>query len=535
MARAWRMEELVRGWALAGIAFSQGLLYCGALAEDSKEPPMFRGGGWMGVILAFSGILMGTLSARAQSEAAVAGAGQSGQPGDTYAWLEEVSSPRAMAWVKAENARTDTVLKAGPRYQANFEAALAAAEDPHRLPVPILTGDEIYNQWQDAKNPRGLLRKTSMAEYRSADPHWTTVIDFEALGKSEGVGWVSNGLNCLYPEDEYCMVELSEGGEDATTQREFDLKTGRFVDGGFVAAHSKQNVAWVDKDTLLIARDWGPGTMTNSGYPFVVKEWKRGTPLDRAKEVFRGQATDERGAEGIVLQDAQGHQVTMVRRGVTFFEAEYFLRTPRGMEKLAMPSRAEVSGLLEGRLLVRLHSDWAVGGHSLAQGSLLEMKLGEVMRDSAHLKPEPVFTPTTQEFLESAATTRDRLVVETLDHVQGRAYVYSPGAHGWTRQRLGLPENVTVTILTTGDLNNRFFLGIESFLRPPSIWLGDAIGGTVAETKTQPPLFDGSRDTVTQNEATSKDGTKIPYFVVHPKGHGDGRVAPDAADGVWRI
>ena len=468
-----------------------------------------------GAALAFAAVLVGTTSLLAQSGPA---ATDLGQPGDKYTWLEDVSSPRSMEWVKAENARTAGVLQADPRYGANFAAALTVAEDPHRLPVPSLRGDEVYNQWRDAKNPRGLLRKTSLADYSSADPHWQTVIDFDALGKAEGVGWVSKGLNCLYPDDQYCLVSLSAGGEDATTDREFDLKTGKFVAGGFVAPHSKQNVAWVDKDTLLIARDWGPGTMTNSGYAFVVKEWKRGTPLDAAKEIFRGQPTDQVGSEGLELNDAQGHSVTLIRRGVTFFEAQYYVRTPRGIEQLMMPAKVDVNTLLDGRLLVELHADWTIGGRTLPQGSLVELNLSEVMKDPAHLKPKPVFTPTTQEFLQRAAATRDRLVVETLDHVQGRAYVYTPGANGWTKQRLSLPDNVSVAIVTTGELNNRFFLGINSFLKPPSVWLGDARQGTVAETKTQPALFDASKDTVDQYEATSKDGTKIPYFVVHPTG-----------------
>lgn len=470
-------------------------------------------------LLVLVGVLIGTTQVLAQSGPPVSNLATPSlsQPGDKYTWLEDVSSPRSMAWVKAENAHTAAVLKADPQYQPNFDAALTVAEDPHRLPMPILRGDEVYNQWRDAVNPRGLLRKTSLAEYGTADPHWQTVIDFDALGKAEGVGWVSKGLTCLYPGDQYCIVSLSAGGEDATTDREFDLKTGKFVPSGFIAPHSKQEVTWVDKDTLLIARDWGSGTMTNSGYAFVVKEWKRGTPIGSAKEIFRGQSTDQVGSQGTVLHDAQGQSVTLIRRGVTFFEAQYYIRTPHGVKRLEMPSKADVDTLLEGRLLVELHTDWTTHGQTLPQGSLVELKLSEVMKDPAHLKPKPVFTPTAQEFLQGASSTRDCLVIETLDHVQGRAYIYKAGAHGWTKQRLNLPENVSVDTVTTGELDNRFFLAINSFLTPPSVWLGDASQAAAAKTKSGPALFDASKDTVEQFEATSKDGTKIPYFVVHPK------------------
>lgn len=437
---------------------------------------------------------------------------------DKYAWLEDVSGPRSMAWVNAENAKTDAVLKADSRYRPNFDAALTVAEDPHRLPLPNLRGDDVYNTWRDAKNPRGLLRKTTVTSYLTPDPQWQTVLDLDALGKAEGVGWVSKGQSCLYPYDQYCIEALSAGGEDATTGREFDLRTGKFVSGGFVSAHSKQSIAWVDKNTLLITRDWGPGTITTSGYPFVVKEWKRGTPLDSATEVARGASTDQLETTAAVLHDAQGHSVTLIRRGVTFFDSQTFVRTGKGVERLMLPPKAEVIGLLQGRLLVHLHADWPLGGSTVPQGSLVELNLAEVLKDPGRLHPAPVFTPTAQEFLQEASTTRDRLVLATLEHVQGRAYVYTPGPHGWTSQRLALPQNVAVEIESTGTVTNRFFLTVKSFLLPPAVWLGDAMQSTIHEAKSQPALFNASQDTVDQYEATSKDGTKVPYFVVHPKG-----------------
>ena len=472
------------------------------------------------LVLATLGVLLSASHGRAQTMNQPGGpsTAPNGQPDDKYTWLEDVSGARSMDWVKAENAKTDAVLKADPQYQPNFDAALTVAQDPHRLAIPILRGGDVYNQWRDAANPRGLLRKTSVADYLTDTPHWQPVIDFDALGKAEGVSWVGHGTNCLYPGDQFCIVSLSAGGEDAATEREFDLKTGKFVPGGFTSPHSKQNVAWLDKDTLLIARDWGPGTITNSGYPFVVKEWKRGTPLDSAKEMARGSVTDQVGTSPEVLHDAQGHSVALIRQGVTFFDAQTFVRTGKGVERLMLPPKADVEGLLDGRLLVHLHADWPLGGNTLPQGSLVELKLSDVMKDPAHLKPSPVFTPSADEFLQEASTTRDRLILTTLQHVQGRAYVYTLGASGWTKQPLSLPPNVAVEIVTTNNTDNRFFLRLTSFLMPPAVWLGDASKGTLSEAKSQPPLFDSSKDTVEQFEATSKDGTKVPYFVVHPKG-----------------
>jgi prolyl oligopeptidase len=440
-------------------------------------------------------------------------------PADKYIWLEEVNSPRAMDWVKAENARTAKVLEADPRFATWTGEALKVSEDPSRLPTPDLRGNEVYNLWNDQTNPRGLVRKTSLADYNSPTPHWQTVLDVDALGKKENTSWVLHGLDCLYPGDHYCMAQLSVGGEDASTDREFDLKTSQFVDGGFVAPHSKQNIAWEDKDTLLVARDWGAGTMTASGYPFVVKEWKRGTPLDSAQEVFRGQP-DDISASGFAMKDAQGDHATLFIRRVSFFEARYWIRTPAGLKEVSVPHKAELAGLIAGRMLIHLHEDWTPnsGGPTFAQGSLLAVRLSEAERDPAHLKPVIIFAPTADEFLDGFATTHARLLVTTLKHVLGRAYVYTPaGKEGWTHQELAVPDNSTVDIATASDTNESFFLTTEGFLTPPALLAGDAATGQLTPSKSQPPLFDASQETVEQLYATSKDGTKVPYFVVHRK------------------
>jgi prolyl oligopeptidase len=440
-----------------------------------------------------------------------------GLPPDKYIWLEEVNSAQAMAWVKAENERTAKIMEADPRLAPWTDEALKVSEDPSRLPMPDLRGDLVYNVWHDATNPRGLVRKTTVADYNSANPHWQTVLDVDALGKKENTSWTLQGFSCLYPGDRYCMVSLSVGGEDASTGREFDLKTDTFVDGGFMAPHSKQNTAWEDKDALLVARDWGPGTMTASGYPFVVKEWKRGTPLDSAKEIFRGQPSDI-SVGGFVMHDAQGDQATVVRRGVSFFEQEYLVRTAAGFQKLGIPHKAELGGLLAGRMLIQIHEDWTPtpGGTAFVQGSLLAVRLADAERDPAHLHPVVVFAPTADEFLDGVATTHSRLIVTTLKHVLGRAYVYTPtGKDGWTHQPLAVPDNSSIDIVTASDTNESFFVSTESFLAPPALLAGDAATGVLTPSRSQPPLFDASQDTVEQLYATSKDGTKVPYFVVH--------------------
>ena len=444
---------------------------------------------------------------------------QSSDTEDKYIWLEQATSPRAMEWVKAEDARTAKILEADPRFAIYTEEALKVSEDPHRLPIPSLRGDEVYNFWNDAKNVRGLLRKTTLEDYSKPEPDWKTVLDIDALDKAENTSWVFHGADCLYPYDEYCTVNLSVGGEDASTAREFDLKQDKFVDGGFVSPHSKQDITWVDKTTVLIARDWGAGTMTKSGYPFVVKEWKRGTPLDSAKEVFRGEPSDI-SARGFVFQDAQGDRLEGFQRGVSFFEDRYWIKTPGGLKELALPRKARPAGVLAGRLLVEIRENWTPsgGGSQVGEGSLVALRLADIERDPEHLKPTIVFAPTVDEFLQGSATTRSRLIVVTLKHVLGRAYVYAPtGKDGWTKTALDVPDNSSINVVAASDTTETFFLNSQGFLTPPSLLQGDASTAKLKPSRSQPPLFDASQDTVEQLYAKSKDGTKVPYFVVHRK------------------
>ncbi len=445
-------------------------------------------------------------------------AGMAALPADKYLWMEDQHGSRALAWVRDEDARSLRVLESDPHYASFYAQALRITESPTRLPTPEQHGAEIYNLWRDAGHVNGIYRKASLISYLSDHPVWQTVIDYDALGRQDKVNWVAHGLNCLYPGDRYCMVALSSGGEDADSQRELDLRSGQFVRGGFVLSRSKQDVSWEDKDTLLIARDWGPGSMTTSGYPFIVKRWRRGTPLSSAQEAFRGEASDM-SASGETLHDARKHSLTVFTRRISFFQTRTFIQTAAGLQELKIPARSQIDGLLDGRLLVEINEDWTPEGQlqTFSRGSLLELKLSQVLKDPSSLKPAIVFAPTADEFLQSVDLTRSRVLITTLKHVQGEAYIYSPSILGWSHRELPVPQNVSVQVVSTSDSDDNFFLELNGFLTPPSLLFGDAGQGTLRNVRSEPAQFDAAQDVVEQYQATSRDGTQIPYFIVHPK------------------
>ena len=360
---------------------------------------------------------------------------------DPYLWLEDIEGDRAMQWVKAHNVKSLGTLQGDPRYEQLHADALRIVEATDRIAMPDIRGHTIYNFWQDPTHVRGILRRTTPASYRSATPDWELVLDVDWLSARDGANWVYHGTTCLRPEERHCLVALSDGGKDADEMRELDLVTKQFVDGGFRLPESKGSATWIDANTVLVWRDFGPGTLTKSGYPFVVKRLERGQPLDRAVEVFRG-APDDVSANAFTLRDADGRlQAVLASRNITFYEGEiWLLRDGAPPVQLPFPKRNGIRGLVDGQLVFTTEIAW----NGFETGDLLAYDLAALKADPAAAKPQLVLRPGPREAIEGVTVTRNTLVVNLSENVKGAAYVYRHGATGWTRTRLALPDNATI-------------------------------------------------------------------------------------------
>jgi prolyl oligopeptidase len=432
---------------------------------------------------------------------------------DPYIWLEDKDGAKPLAWVEAENAKTLPRLQSDPRYGTFYAEALAIASAKDRIPMPSQLYGRIYNFWRDADHPQGIWRWTTEASYAQPQPQWTTVLDLDSLSKAEGKKWVWKGASCLHPEERLCLVALSEGGEDAISYREFDLATGQFVAGGFALPKSKQGASWLDKDTLLVSRDWGQGTMTASSYPFVVKLVKRGQSLDAAQEIFRGQPTDQLGTYAGVITDGQGNRLVAIERRITFFGGETHVWTPEGAKKLDIPARTSPVGMVAGQVLFQTSDPWG----AVTAGSVASAPLAEVQANA--IRPVVLFAPTPRQSVDEVVTTKNHVVLIYNDNVRGRASVYTPGKAGWTSKPIALPDNVSLGVASADDKSNHGYLTVTGFLTPTTLLPLDAATASAARpVKTLPAKFDASNLVVEQHEATSIDGTKVPYFIVHKKG-----------------
>ncbi|GGD48683.1 prolyl oligopeptidase family serine peptidase [Erythrobacter arachoides] len=436
---------------------------------------------------------------------------------DPFIWLEETRSDRALEWVGRENARTVAALESDPRFEELKAEALAIFDAEDRIPGVGFTHYGMVNFWQDANNPKGILRRTTLESWRTDTPEWETILDVDALAAAEGKEWVYQGFSCLPPNGTRCLVSLSDGGKDASVVREFDLETLSFVEGGFELPESQGSADWVDQDTLLVGRDFGEGTLTDSFYPFTTREWRRGTPLSEAREIFRGESGDV-SAGAYLLRDTAGTvHGRMAYRGLSFHERAYYFEVDGEWVPLEIPAKAGPAGIVDGHMLFSTDVEWNDGTQTFPADSLIAVDLEAFKADPNNVTRTLVWAPGERQTRQGSASTANSLYVSLLDNVRGQVLKFDYENGAWRSQRIALPENATVGIATASDETDQIMFTSTDFLSPGTYYYAEN-GVDPVPVKEAPARFDAEGMTIEQYEATSADGTRIPYFLVRPAG-----------------
>jgi prolyl oligopeptidase len=433
---------------------------------------------------------------------------------DPYLWLEEVTGEKALAWAREQNAKSTGELEQMPGFAPLRDRLRGILDSKEKLPYVEKRGAFYYNFWRDAQNPKGMLRRTTLADYKKKQPTWETVLDLDALAKAENENWVYAGITCVYPSYERCMVSMSRGGGDTHVTREFDVVTKQFVKDGFTLPAFKSRVAWKDRDTLYVGTDFGEGSLTSSGYPRIVKEWKRGTPLGAATTVYEGQVSDV--SVGAVRVWDHGASYDVVTRGVSFFAGEMFLRGSDGkLTKIEIPLDAEAS-IWNGQLLVTLRSDWTTGDKTWPKGALVAMPLGDFMAGKRTFTM--LFEPAANRSLDGWAELKSAVIANELEDVKNRLYVWKLAKGKWSRKPLGKPGVGTLAVSSVDGhgRTDEYWLKRSDFVMPTDLSLG-TLDRPATVLKKMPTFFDAKGLVVEQHFATSKDGTKVPYFQISRK------------------
>lgn len=439
---------------------------------------------------------------------------QAAGPGekDPYLWLEEIDSESSLSWVRRQNEKTLQRLAQDPLFPPLQEEIHRILNARDRIPLPSLESGWVYNFWQDADHVRGLWRRTRPESYARENPAWEILLDLDALAGREDENWVWQGASVL-PGSDRALVFLSRGGKDARVVREFDLAHRAFVPGGFFLPEAKSRVSWLDAETLLVGTDFGPGTLTDSGYPRQVRRWRRGTPLTSAELLFEG-APGDVSVSAYTSFRPEG-RLALILRAPSFFQEECrLLRTDGTLQFVPFPEDIDFRGVFEGRLLGLLRRPWRAGERTLPAGALVALPAG-APAEAAEL----VLAPDERTSLLGVAVSRRSLYVSALENVRGRLYRLVPGRSGWSRAPVPFPDHGTVGVVSADDAGDLVYVRYESFAAPSTLYLlsGDSDPRPI---KRLPERFDARGVRIDQFEATSPDGTRVPYFVVGREGPG---------------
>ncbi len=433
---------------------------------------------------------------------------------DPYLWLENVTGEKALTWVRQQNAISTNELESVPGFEPLRKRLLSILDSKEKIPYVAKHGKYYYNFWRDEKNVRGLWRRTTLEEYKKAQPKWDTVIDVDELSTAEKENWVWKGYAVLQPSYDRCLIQLSRGGADATVIREFDLNTGKFIADGFYLPEAKSDVAWRNKDTIYVGTDYGPGSLTDSGYPRQIKEWKRGTKLSEAKLVFEGKQTDVSAGAAVVHDHGQIYE--FVSRAPTFFTSEEHVRRGGKWVKIEKPDDA-ILQTFKDQILLRLRSDWNINGKTYPAGALLATGFDDFLKGNRNF--EVLFMPTERKSLAGTSDTKNYLILNELDNVRSRLFMLKLENGSWTRTPIEAPDFGSVGASGIDpDESDDYFMTIADFLTPSSLYYGTLGKSNREKLKSLPAYFNAEGLEITQHEAKSKDGTRVPYFQVSRKG-----------------
>ena len=435
------------------------------------------------------------------------------QTADPYMWLEDVDSERSMEFVNQHNTGSVDVLNKLPTYQPIYDKCLEIYNSTDRIVYPTTYGDFIYNFWQDKEHVRGIWRRSPKADYIAGNPKWEILMDIDAMSETDGVKWVYKGAAGLYPKYDRFLVSLSNGGGDAVVIKEFDVNKKAFVENGFTVEEAKGGVSYIDENTVIISTDFGPGSMTTSGYPSQAKVWKRGTALKDATLIYTGDINDV-GAWGGVMRDG-AKAYTIISRAITFYTSETYVWMDNKAVKLELPEDAESNGFINNQYIIALKSDWTVRGVTYKQGDLISLDFTELLKGVYQI--QLIYRPDEFSSISGVSATKNKLLLELISNVNGELYVYTFSQNVWTKEKVKAPEYGKISVVDADEFSDKYYFNFANFLTPTTLYYADAASGDVKPIKSLPAYFDGSKFKVEQFKATSADGTLVPYFIVSSK------------------
>lgn len=433
---------------------------------------------------------------------------------DNYLWLEQVTSKESMDWVNKSNKTTDEKMKSNELYHELYSQAISVLNGKSRLPSLSQNGKWLYNFWKDDQHPRGIYRRTTLKQIKKSKPTWETVLDMDKYSSEHKIKYDYKGMTCLPPNGNDCLVMLSPSGGDAVVIREFDLKKKTFIKGGFELPLAKSQVSWIDKNTIYVGTDFGEDSMSDSGYPRMIKRWKRGTPLKDAQTIY---TADKKSMSARAFRiNNEKDSLDIITEATSFWSSDKFQFLNSKLVPLNLPKSASISGTYQEKLVVSLKDDWNFNNKIYLQGEILLIETSLLRGDKGTI--ESIIKPNKTTVIESVNSTEQGLLITLLEDVKAKLQLYTKQNNGkWKIQEIQFPENGSLNLTSVDDKSGDFFVQYESFITPPSLYHVNIKTLKPVLIKKQDESFDGTQFKSEQYFTKSKDGTRVPYFVVMNK------------------
>jgi len=447
---------------------------------------------------------------------------------DAFLWLEDIEGKKSLDWVKAQNKISTKTIAGYPGYKAMVGDALKILEDKNKIPKISIRGGYLYNFWQDKDHVRGLWRRIPWQKFqKTGELRWEVLLDVDALDRAEKQNWIYKGAQCLPPSYDLCLVELSRGGTDASTYREYQISKKAFVKKGFHVKEAKSWVSWRSKDEIFVATNYGADTLSESGYPLEVKSWKRGSSPGASPSLFKGNKKNMIvGARRI--WDGP-HSIDVLSQLLTFYSSKNWLLIDDRKIKIPKPDSANIFTYFKGHVLIELREDWSVNKKTYTAGSLvaIPLKLGKEGAPDEGAEAsvfdltqiQSVFQPSSGVSVLGMSRTKNHLLVNILENVKGKVFKI-----GYQKGKGFLPPVPVVgdaqthtTIISADSSGDHFYFQQDGFLKPKSLGQFDLKTNSSKPLKKLDNQFSSSEMVVYQKWASSKDGTKVPYFLFGQK------------------
>ncbi len=430
---------------------------------------------------------------------------------DPYIWMEEVESEKSMKWVNDQNTVSSKKLSAVDGFDALKNQFLVSMNDKEKIVYPTVVKEWVYNFWKDENNVRGIWRRSPKKLYMMKLPKWETVLDLDKLSKEDNAKWVYHGIQWLAPDYKRCLISLSDGGTDEDIVREFDVEKKEFVKGGFELPSSKGGASWINKDEIIISRNFGEGSMSSSGYPLMVKSLKRGQKIEDAKLLMEG----EKDIMGIWGSSSylNGKYVVSLSKAYSFYSHDSYVLQDGKFVKLDMPKDANLASRTNEELLYKLNSDWEINDKKYNLGDVVSVNFASLLKGTHEVKM--VYHPNKKSSVEGVSVTKNGVLLNIIQNVKSVLYMAKLVDGEWTKTKVRTPAFGRISIIDADRMESDYFYQYSNFITPPSLYF--VSGGSITLMTKGKNKFNAENLVVNQYEVQSKDGTTLPYFIVHKK------------------